>query len=117
MLRFENIELNNENVESMGDVKDPIFKSFLLIFSDNELRKESLPKLEKALDEHDFAIENEEICFHVYYNDYLERYTINMTVCYSEYESEGDSKVLDSDTVTHTYRPIFEEFYKKNKPY
>lgn len=117
MLKFENIELNDSNIKSIGDVEAPIPKSFLLIFSDEELKKELIPKLEKTLDEHDFEREEEHILFQVYYDQQWNKYKILMDIAYFYLESEGDSNIPDMDTVEKTYRPIFEDFYKKNKPY
>jgi len=117
LLEFEEIRLNYAIIRSIGDVELPIPKSFFLYFSDDELKEESIPKLENALSEHDFTVDDADIKFQIYFDEQWRKYKILMDVAYWYLESEGDKGIPDIETVEKLYRPDFEEFYKKNRPY
>lgn len=40
-----------------------------------------------------------------------------MDISFWYYESKGDKDVPDKESVEIKYRPIFEDFYRKNTPY
>lgn len=112
MLQFEQIKEDNLKgfiVKPIG--KDNPMKYVILVYSDDELNKESLKELLEKLDEHYFEGDAENINFTAYFDDINETYKIIMDLYYLP-----DSNI-DIEEIAKHYRPLFEEFYNKNKPY
>ena len=113
MLQFEEIKedtLEELNVKPIGEDM-PHMKYVVLVYSDNESNMDSLHELFEKLDEHDFEWDAENIEFNAYFDDINETYKITMDLYYPPDFS------IDLDEIAKYYRPLFEDFYNKNKPY
>jgi hypothetical protein len=116
MLQFDEIKediMDDRKIEHTGDSKIAIPKSFILVYTDDELTEESIPEIWGKLNEHDFNGDAENIDFVIYFDN------LNKTcrIIIALYYPEDDSNVPEINEITKYYRPIFENFYKKNKPY
>ena len=115
MLQFEQIKEDTDDIttENMGDKENPIPKSFILTYTDNELTEEAIPEIWGKLNEYDFGGGAENIDFVIYFDKPNKTCRILMDLYYPE----DDSNIPEIDEVAEYYRPLFEDFYKKNKPY
>ncbi len=116
MLQFEEIKedtMDDIKIEPIGDSEIPIPKSYILIYTDDELTEKSIPKIWEKLNEHDFEGNAENIDFIIYFDNLNEKSKIIMVLYYSE----DDFNIPEINKIANQYRPIFEDFYKKNKPY
>jgi len=115
MLQFEEIKEDTEDVkiEDTGDKETSLPKSFILVYTDDELTEGYIPELWGKLNEHDFDGDAENIDFVIYFDNLNKTCRIIMALYYSE----EDLNVLGINEIAGYYRPIFEEFYNKNKPY
>lgn len=115
MLQFEQIKEDTDdiNIENTGDKETSIPKSFILIYTDNELTEEAIPEIWEKLNEYNFDGGAENIDFVIYFDKPNKTFRIIMALYYSE----EDSNVPEINEIAGYYRPVFEDFYKKNKPY
>ena len=114
MLQFEQIKEDKDiNIENIKDKEISVPKSFILTYTDDELTEEAIPEIWGKLNEYDFGGGAENIDFVIYFDNLNKTCKILMDLYYPE----GDSNVPEIDEIAEYYRPIFEDFYKKNKPY
>lgn len=116
MLQFKEIKedkMDDIKIESIGDDQLSIPKSFILIYTDNELSEESIPEMWEKLNEHDFDGDTENIDFIIYYDNLNEESKIIMALYYPE----DANYVTEINKISDQHRSIFENFYKKNIPY
>ena len=115
MLQFEEIKEDTEDVkiEDTGDKETSLPKSFILVYTDDELTEGAIPELWGKLNEHDFDGDAENIDFVIYFDNLNKTCRIIMALYYPE----EDHSVPGINEIAGYYRPIFEEFYNKNKPY
>ena len=115
MLQFEQIKEDTDdiNIENIGDKEIPTPKSFILTYIDNELTEEAIPEIWGKLNEYDFGGGAENIDFVIYFDKPNKTCRILMDLYYPE----DDFNVPEINEIAEYYRPLFEDFYKKNKPY
>ena len=115
MLQFEQIKEDTDdiNIEDSGDKETPIPKSFILIYTDNELTEDAIPEIWGKLNEHDFGGGAENIDFIIYFDKLNKTCRIVMALYYPE----NNFNVPEIEEIAGYYRQVFEDFYKKNKPY
>lgn len=115
MLQFGQIkeDMDDINVENISDGEIAIPKSFILVYTDDELTEESIPEIWEKLNEHNFDGDAENIDFVIYFDNLDKTCKIIMALYYSE----DNSNVPEINEIAKYYRPLFEDFYKKNKPY
>jgi hypothetical protein len=116
MLQFEEIKedtMDSIKIEPIGDGEIPIPKSYILIYNDDELTEKSIPEIWEKLNEHDFEGNAENIDFIIYFDNLNKKSKIIVALYYSE----DDFNIPEINKIANQYRPIFEDFYKKNKPY
>ena len=112
MLQFEQIKEDTDDI-NIGNKEIPIPKSFILTYTDDELTEDAIPEIWGKLNEYDFGGGAENIDFVIYFDKRNKTCKILMDLYYPE----GDSNVPEIDEIAEYYRPIFEDFYKKNRPY
>ncbi|WP_414468675.1 hypothetical protein [Methanobacterium sp. ACI-7] len=116
MLQFEQIKeetMDDIKIEPIGDKEVALPKSFILIYTDDELIEEAIPEVWDKLSEHDFDADAENIDFIVYFDDLINKSKIIMALYYSE----NDSNIPEINKIADYYCPLFEDFYSKIKPY
>ena len=115
MLQFEQIKEDTDdiNIEDGEDKETPIPKSFILIYKDKELTEDAIPEIWGKLNEHDFGGGAENIDFIIYFDKLNKTCRIVMALYYPE----DNFNVPEIEEIAGYYRQVFEDFYKKNKPY
>lgn len=116
MLQFEEIKedaMDDIKIEPIGDSEISIPKSFILVYSDDELTEKFIPEIWGKLNEHNFEGDAENIDFIIYFDNLKGKSRIIMALYYCE----DDLNIPEINKIANQYRPIFEEFYMENMPY
>ncbi len=115
MLQFEEIKEDKEDIktENIEDKENYMPKNFILVYTDDELTENFIPDVWGKLSEHDFGGGAENIDFVIYFDNSSKKCRIIMALYYCE----DDSNVPEINEIAGYYRPLFEDFYNKNKPY
>lgn len=114
MLKFKQIKEDEIKIKPIG--KAPYIKSFIFSYVDDELVEDSISELLQKLEEHDFEGNAEYNNFFIIFDELLNQYRIEMDISYL-IDNEDNLTDIKIDDVEKVYRPIFEDFYEKNKPY
>lgn len=116
MLQFKQIKEDNmESVKIKPIGKAPHIKSFILSYVDDELTEDNFSEILQKLKEHDFEGDAEYTNFLIRFDELDNQYKIEMDISYFR-DNEDELTNIKIEEVEKFYRPVFEDFYKINKP-
>lgn len=118
MLKFTN---STQCFENLGapDKLNPVTQYCSMIFKDDELKREFCEQVEQKLNDYDFTFyEDSKVYFKVKHDSDEKIAKIEMFIVEPNMSSQTDLFTrTESDMMYKRYRPKFEEYYEKIKPY